>query len=184
MVPLGACGMTLTTGALGTSTTGANPGIVNVATGEGVLQAISSSAASAMTFDCDITPPSRLTSGKGLTLTGVRVFYGYQGAAALSSITGPAINTVTFSAAGGAAAGTVASAGGVLTTTAGTSHASPGAATTTGQCYSELSTFGTAITINSDLVRVTLEEVFNHTTASAATYQVCGIAIDFSNQVL
>jgi len=56
--------------------------------------------------------------------------------------------------------------------------------TTTGQCYSELTTFGTPFVANSDLTRYTAELVINHTTASLATYQLCGVAVDYTNGVL
>ena len=180
-VPLEACGFTLTTGALAAaSTTGQNPGIVNIAANNHVLQVSTSAAASAATLDCDITPEFSSASGKGIIISDVAIFYGYQGAAALSTITDATFKTVTYSAAGGAAAGTVSGAlGGSITLTAGTSHSTPGAVTTTGQCYSEDAAFGTPIVVNSNLARVTMEEVFNHTTASAATYQLCGVQVRY-----
>jgi hypothetical protein len=184
-VPLQACGMQLTTGALAAaSTVGQNPGIQYVAANNMVLGVTTSGAASAVTIDCDISPPSRTTSTKGITITGVRMFYGYQGAATPNSIAGPTFSQVVYSAAAGAAAATLTTVGGALTTTVGTSHSTPGAVTTTGQCYSELTTFGTPFVANSDLTRYTAELVINHTTASLATYQLCGVAVDYTNGVL
>ena len=180
-VPLEACSWTLTTGALAAaSTTGQLPGLVFAAANNSVLQVSTSAAASAATLDCDITPPYSAASGKGLLLSDVAIFYGYQGAAALSSIADAVFKNVTYSAAGGAAAGTVGSAlGGALTVTAGTSHGTPGAVTTTGQCYSEDVSFGTPILVNGNLQRTVMEEVFNHTAASAATYQLCGVLVRY-----
>lgn len=181
-VPLQACGFTLTTGALAAaSTTSQLPGELFIAANNSVLQVSTSAAASAATLDCDITPPYSTSTNKGVTITDVAVFYGYQGAAALSTIAGPTFANVTYSAATGAAAGTVSGAlGGSLTNNAGTSHAGPGAVTTTGQCYSEDTSFGTPIVVSGNLSRTTMEYVFNHATASAATYQLCGVLVRYT----
>lgn len=177
-VPLGACGLQMTTGALSLVVqTGQMPGIQNVAANNHVLEAISTAAASAATLDCDIEPLSKLTAGHGAIITDVVVYYGYQGAAALSTITTPTFSTVTYSVPGGAAAGTVAAAGGTINQTVGTSHSTPGAVTTTGQCYPEQSFFSTPIGLISDVGRVTMEQVFNHTAASIVTYQICGVHV-------
>ena len=180
-VPLEACGLNLTVGALAAaSTTGQLPGIVRAAAGNHVLQISTTAAANTTQLDCDISPPSRLTTGKGVTITGAQVYYGYQ-TTALTTITGPVVNTVTLPATGAAAAGTVASAGGSLTVTNGTSHSTPGAVTTTGQCYSENVLFGTPVTINSSTVRLTLEEQFAQSAAAATVLQICGVAVFYNN---
>lgn len=182
-VPLEACGLNLTAGALAAaSTTGQLPGIVRAAAGNSVLQISTTAAANTTQLDCDITPPTRLTSGRGVIVTGVQVYYGYQ-TTALTSITGPTVNSVTLpAAAGGAAAGTVVTtAGGTLTTTAGTSHGTPGAVTTSGQCYSELTTFGTPFAATSGNVRLTYEEAFAQSAAAATVLQICGVVVQYQN---
>lgn len=176
-VPLGSCSLTLSVGALGSSTTGANPGVFRAASGNTVLQVITTAAANTTQLTCDITPPpTRFTAGRGYVLNNAEVRYGYQ-TTALTTITGPIFNTVTYPATGAAAAGTVAAAGGTITTTVGTSHSTPGAVTTTGTCFNENANFTTPIVINNPLTKVTLEEAFAQSAAAATTMQVCGVNV-------
>lgn len=176
-VPLGACGLTLSAGALGTSTTSANPGVVRAAAGNDVLQIITTAAANTTQLDCDITPPpTKFTAGRGYVLTNAEVRFGYQ-TTALTSITGPAFNTVTYPASGAAATGTVAATGGTINTTVGTSHSTPGAVTTTGTCFNENDNFTTPIVINNPLTKVTLEEAFLQSAAAATQLQICGVNV-------
>lgn len=176
-VPLGACGLTLSAGALGTSTTGANPGVFRAASGNNVLQVITTAAANTTQLTCDITPPpTKFTAGRGYILNNAEIRFGYQ-TTALTSITGPIFNTVTYPASGSAATGTVAAAGGTINTTVGTSHSSPGAVTTTGTCFNENANFTTPIVINNPLTKVTMEEAFAQSAAAATTMQICGVNV-------
>lgn len=179
-VPLGACGLTLTTGALGSSTTGANPGINFAATGNAVLQVLTTSAASVTKLDCDVTPPTRSSSGKGVTVTGLQLFYGAQ-TTAFNAITAPTVQTVTYAATGGSSQGTVATAGGSLSVTPATLQL---ATTTTGQCYSENISFATPVSLNTALQRLTLEQIFNQNTAAVQTVQICGVQVFYNNNPL
>lgn len=176
-VPIGQCSLFLTVGALGTSTVGANPGVIRAATGNDVLQIITTGAANTVQLDCDISPPPmRTTAGRGYVLNGAEIRYGYV-TNALTTITGPVFNTVTYPASGSAATGTVAAAGGTITTIVGTSHSTPGAATTTGTCFNENAQFTTPIVINNPLTKVTLEEQFAQSAASATTLQICSVNV-------
>lgn len=181
-VPLGSCGINATTGALAAAGTvaGTNPGPLFVAANNFVLQAVTTAAANVLKLDCDITPPARSTAGRGINITSIQVFYGVQ-TTALTSITAPTLSTVTFAATGGGAQGTVAAFGGTLAVTPGTLQL---ATTTTGQCYSENISLGTPIFVNTDLQRITVEQIFNQTGAAATTLQICGIRVYFTNAIL
>lgn len=181
----GNCGLTLTTGTwaanVGAGTgAAALPGLVRAAAGNHVLQGTTSAAANTFVMDCDITPPTRVTALKGVTITAVDYLFGYQ-TTALTSIGTAATSSVTYGAAGAAAAGTVAAIGGALTVTPGTDHVTPGAVTTTGQCYHEKLAFGTPYAVVVDNTRLTLESSFLQSAAASTIMQVCGAVVYFSN---
>ena len=156
------------------------PAMVRVAAGETVLQATTTAAASALVVDCDLTPPTRTTSGKGVTVTGYQLWYAVQ-TTALTSITAPVVNTVTFPATGGTAAGTVASAGGSLTILPASLILTT---STSGACQSANVSFGTPVVLNTINQRLGTTWVFNQTGASAEVLQICGVQVFFNNNPL
>jgi hypothetical protein len=188
-VPPQDCNFALTTGTLAanspaTSGGASQPQMVRAAASNPVMQLTTTAAANTTEVTCDITPPSRLTAGKGVTINAVDYLFGYQ-TTALTTIGTATLNTVTYPAAGGSAAGTVATnAGGTLTVTAGTSHSSPGSTTTTGQCFNEKLTLGTPLSINTDSTRVSWTNTFAQSASAATVLQVCGSIVYYTNQVL
>lgn len=183
-VPPEQCHIALTTGTYAANPAncgGASaPGVCRAASGNPVLQLTTTAAANTTDMVCDITPPSRLTAGKGVTITAVDYLFGYQ-TTALTSIGTAVPNSVTYGAAGAAAQGTVASIGGALTVTAGTSHGTPGATTTGGQCYHESISFGTPYAVVVDSTRLTLQNTFVQSAAAATVLQICGAIVKYSN---
>jgi hypothetical protein len=189
----GGCTLFLTTGAyaaLPANAGGAStPGMVRVANQETVLEIVTTGAASAATLDCDLLPDDvRYTVGKGIQITGLQVYYGVQ-TSALTSVTAPQpITLLTFpTTPGGTAAGTNSipqSGGSNITATfnpvLGSAQLST---TTTGLCYRQSITFSSPIIINNPYQRLIFEEVFNQTAASAATYQLCGVQVQYSHVV-
>ncbi len=177
------CSMALTTGtfAANPATSGAlsAPSMVRAASGNSVLQLTTTAAANVTDIVCDFTPPSRLTAGQGIIINGINVLYGYQ-TTAPTSIGTVAPVSVTYPAPGGAAAGTVAAIGGALTVTPGTDHATPGAVTTTGQCYNEGIVFGTPYAVEVDNTRLSWQVLINQTAASATVAQVCGTVVHYT----
>lgn len=112
-------------------------------------------------------PGTRSTAGTGMTVTGVDVLYSIVGVTS-TSVGDPAFATVTGPAtAGGAAAGTVAAAGGSLTLlpTTGTWQKT---AVTSGLLYRGSATFGTAVALNTpyQLLTVTFLVTTPGTTAT------------------
>ncbi len=183
--PAGDCSMTLTTGTWAANVlqgTGAAaiPAQVKAATGNNVLQGTTTAAANTFDVTCDFTPPSRLTSGKGITINDITYLFGYQ-TTALTSIGTAGVNSVTYGAAGAAAQGVVAAAGGALTVTAGTNHGTPGALVASGACFNEKLAFGTPIPVITDLTRYTWQNTFVQSAASSTILQICGTIVHYSN---
>lgn len=177
IVPLNSIGLTVTTGALGTATAGTvNPGVLRVAANNDVVYALTTAATNAVALDADVTPPSKLTIGKGATINNIQVFYGVQ-TTALTSITSPTLSTVTYPASGAAAGATVAAAGGALTLNPVSLQLTT---TTSGQCFSENISLATPVLINTDLQRLVLEQLFNQSAAAATQLQVCGVIVHYS----
>jgi len=151
-----------------------------LATGSMVLTGTTNTTAGTIEVTCDLTAQSRTTVGKGLTISSVDLYYGVQ-TTALASIAAAQVSSVTFPAAGAAAAGTVAALGGTLTVTPGTLQL---ATTTSGQCYHENVSFGTAYAYNSGVVKVSLDQVFTTAGTTATTLQICGVAVNYTNTPL
>lgn len=153
------------------------------AAGNPVYQVTTNNTAGTVEVTCPINLPARLTSGKGVTLTAAALHYGVQ-TTALSSIATATVKSVTYptsTAAGAAAAGTVATAGGTLTVTPTSLQT---ATTTSGLCYSEKITFGTPISVNTANQQVTVDQVFTTAGTTATTLQVCGVGVWFTTQPL
>lgn len=178
------CSAYLTTGAFAANPANSGalvaPSIARAAANNTVFQVTTTGAASALTLDCNIAIPSKTSTGKGVLVTGINVFYGVQ-TSNLTSITLPTLSTVTYSAtAGGAAAGTVAAAGGTITTTPAIGSAQL-TTTTTGLCYQQAVNLTTPIQLNTSNQNLIMEEVFNQTATSAAVYQICGVQVVYQN---
>jgi hypothetical protein len=182
-VPPTSCSMQLSVGtfAANPATSGAlsAPSMVRAAAGNTVLQLTTTAAANTTIVTCDFTPPSRLLAGAGIVINNIEVLFGYQ-TTALTSIGTLTPTSVTYPAPGGAAAGTVAAAGGILTVTPGTDHATPGAVTTTGQMYNELIAFGTPVQVVTDRTRYTWANSFVQTAAAATILQIGGTIVHYT----
>lgn len=182
-VPPESCHIALTTGTYAANPANCGgqsaPAICRAASGNPVLQLTTTGAANTTDLVCDITPPTRLTANKGITINTVDYMFGYQ-TTALTSIGTAALDTVTYGAAGGAAQGTVGTFGGSITVTAGTSHGTPGAVTTTGQCYHESLALGTPYAHTTDNTRLTLQNTFVQSGAAATVLQVCGAIVRYT----
>lgn len=143
------------------------PKWILAASGEPVYEFKTDTTGGTVKIDCILAlPPSRSTSGTGNTVTGVDVLYSIVGVTA-TSVSDPSFSTVTGpGTAGGAAAGTVASAGGSLTLlpTTGTWQA---AAVTSGLLYRGSATFGTPVAVNTvnQLLTITITVTTPGTTA-------------------
>ena len=176
------CSMALTTGVFAANPANSGaltaPALVRAASSNSVLQLVTTGAANTTDVVCDFTPPSRLTSGKGITINSIGYLFGYQ-TTALTSIGTAAVNSITY-AAPGSAAGTVAAAGGSLTPVGGINHGTPPVVTTTGQCYNEGLTFGTPYAVVTDRVRLVWQNTFVQSAASATTMQICGTMVYYT----
>jgi len=168
----GACQVTATSGAFAAG----SPAVTRLAANHLVLQATTTAAASTLAVTCDLTPPSKLTAGHGATINDITVFYGVQ-TTAFSSISAATVSSVSYPAAGGAAAGTVAAIGGTLTVTPGTLQT---ALTTSGLLYTEKIAFGTAYAVNTDVQKISYDQVFNNTAAAALTLQFGGALVHYT----
>src|SRR5581483_1110028 len=93
-----------------------SPIVTTAAAGNQVYSVTTNTTAGTIEVTCPINVPSRLTTGKGVTLTAASLLYGVQ-TTALSSIAAATVKSVTYpasTAGGAAAAGTVANAAGSL----------------------------------------------------------------------
>ena len=183
-VPLGSCGLSVpTTGvwAAGPASAGTyvGPLVVRAAAGEPVLQGTTTGAASAIVLDCDLTVPSRSTAGKGALVTGYQLWYAVQ-TTALTSITAPLVNTVTFPVSGGTAAGVVAAVGGALT---GNPIFASLVLTTSvsGACQSANVSFATPVALSTLNQKLTTTWVFNQAAAASEIFQFCGAQVFYVN---
>lgn len=182
VVPLGDCQVTIGAGTFaaavltGAGNGAANPGPFRTAAGSTVLQAITTAATSALNLDCDLTPVTKLTTGKGAFINNIQIFYGVQ-TTALTSITAPTVQSLTYPATGAAAGLTNAAAGGALTVTPTLQLTT----TTSGQCFSENIALGTPINAFVDLQRLTVDQIFNQSAAAAQTLQICGVIVHYTN---
>ncbi len=124
------------------------PKWITPAAGQAVLEYKTDTTAGSVAITCILNlPPTRSTSGTGMTVTGVDVLYGIVGVTA-TSVSDPSFATITAPAtAGGSATGTVAAAGGALTLlpTTGTWQAT---LATAGLLYRGSATFGTPVALN------------------------------------
>lgn len=176
----GDCVMFATAGAFAANSAGAGtitgPAVVRIAANNWLLQGITTAAANSLAVECDIDVPSRNTPGRGILITSVQLFYGVQ-TTALTSITPPTLNSLTYPATGAAAGITSASVPGGLTVTPGVLQL---ATTTSGQCYSENIKLATPFALVALNQRLTLEQIFNQAAAASTQLQFCGAIVYFS----
>ena len=162
-------------GSLATTTTTTDNGMVPAATGNVVHQFTTNTTGGTTEFTCPFNVPSPLlNSAKGVVITDVEFLYGVQ-TTAISSIAAATVKSVTYPAVGGAAAGTVAGAGGTI---AALPASLQKATTTTGLCYSEGLTMGTPIFAQTDNQSFAVDQVFTNS-AAATVYQLCGIEVHY-----
>lgn len=149
-------------------------GLVRAAAGNGGIQFWTvDNAGGTLTVNCLIDVAKRL--GSSAKITSIEFMYGMQ-ATAPTAIAAMAVNTVAHATPGAAAAGTVATAGGVKTVTPSVLQF---AATTTGQCYNERVSFATPIQFV-DGMTLTIEHAFTFG-AATGTLQVCGIQVNYTD---
>lgn len=154
-----------------------SPKFTPVATGNAVLSVTTDTTAGTLQLVCDVNVATRLTSGKGVTVTDISLLYGVQ-TTALASIAAPTVKKVTYPAVGGSAAGTVADAGGTLAILPASLQLTT---TTTGLCFNEGITLGTPLVMNTDIRRIVVNQVFTTAGTSATTLQVCGLIVHYTN---
>jgi hypothetical protein len=157
-----------------------SPKFTPVATGNSVLSVTTDTTAGTLQVVCDVNVGTRLTTGKGVTVTDISLFYGVQ-TTNLASIAAPTVKKVTYPAVGGAAAGTVADAGGTLAILPASLQLT---ATTTGLCFNEGITLGTPLVMNTDIRRIVVNQVFTTAGSAATTLQVCGLLVHYTNSPL
>ena len=140
-----------------------------------VLYVTTNTVGGVVALTCDINVPTRLTVGKGVSITAIDLLYGAQ-TIPIASIGAASVKTVTYplsTAAGVAAAGTVGTAlGGTVTVTPTTLQLTD---TTTGQCFNQKLSFGTPIDVNTTNTKLGFEQQFTLTGTSATTLEVCGL---------
>jgi len=168
-----------TAGCLVTPTTAtvASPQLyVRAALNNTVYSVTTNAAAGSFEIDCDLAQglATRLTGGKGLSITAINVLYGMQNVVP-TSIADAIFGTITYPAVGGAASGTVTQPL-ASTVTPGISHSTP-VATTSGQCYKEGNVLTVPLVFTSLIPRLTYSQVFSQTAASATVVQVCGFQV-------
>lgn len=184
-----ACSMTATTGAFAAGsgpTTVAAPQLIRAATGNMILVATTTAAANAIEVICDITVPGWQLNGpsKGVTIKQVNILYGVQ-TTALTSIGAAVINSVTYpnsTAAGAAAAATVASIGGSLTVTPTSLQLTT---TTLGQCFNEALVLATPFVENNGNpnIQYTVDQVFNQTAAASTVLNICDVYVTYDEVI-
>lgn len=157
----------------------AGPAMLRAAANNVVLSGTTNVTAGTIAVTCAFDIPTRVTASVGSVIADVSLLYGVQ-TTALSSIAAATVSSVTYPAAGGAAAGTVASAGGAVTVTPGTLQLTT---TTTGQCFNEKLAFGTPIQATTDLRRMTVDQVFTTAGTTATTLQICGVLVHYTAPV-
>lgn len=155
------------------------PKWILAAAGEPLLEFKTDTTGGTVAVDCIVRiPASRSTSGTGITVTGVDVLYGIVGVSA-TTVGDPSFKTVTGpSTAGGAAAGTVAAAGGSLTLlpTTGTWQATAASA---GLLYRGSATFGTPVAINTLTQLLTVSFLVTTPGTTACQIDLAGFTVKF-----
>lgn len=151
-----------------------------------VLKGISNAAAGTMTLTCNILIPTRVTATRGATLKDITLFLASSatgsgvvptsvGTSTLGSITFPAAattetaSTVTPVAAGGTVTTTGAGATGFLT-----------AVTTDGAFYTVKHTYGTLVTLSTDLQILQYTFPILQSAASVSTLYTPGLVVHYT----
>lgn len=147
------------------------------AAGEPLLEYKTDTTAGSVSVSCIINmPASRSTSGTGMTVTGVDILYSIVGVTA-TSVGDPSFSTVTGPAtAGGAATGTVASAGGSLTLLP-VSGSWQKTAVTSGLLYRGSATFGTPVALNTPYQLLTVTFVVTTPGTTAEQIDLAGFTV-------
>lgn len=176
IVPPGSCAVKASASAGATNST-------LVAVGANFTPAIegNTTAAATQTVSCLGSVPTRLTSGKGITIQNVVLQYGVV-TTAFTSTTAPVVGTITFPAPGvGETPSVIApvAAGGSLTVLPVIGSANL-TAQTAGAFFSEKVTFGTPIVVNTDLVSLFFQQGFVQGGAATSLLDVTGLIVHYT----
>jgi hypothetical protein len=167
IVPISNCAFTAAT----TAFTG-TPGMVRLAANQLAWSGTTNTTAGTITMTCDLGLEGRTTPGLGFIAKDIAVQYGVQ-TTALSSIATPTVKTNAYPAYGGAAADTLASVGGTITSSPASLQL---ATTTSGYFYNADFSLGTPFTL-SDQTKVSFEMVFTTAGTTATTLQISGLLV-------
>jgi hypothetical protein len=186
-VPPGACGF------------GSSGGTITPATANGVIsigasflnvnQIATTTGTETATLSCDITPPSRLTAGKGVTIAGLLLEYG-NSTGVTGTCNAPTINAITLPVAGASETPSAVTpgsttAGGTLTVTPVVGSCNT-AAVTAGQLYSEGVSFGTPAVFNSSAtapIKLFFQQGFVGPASASYTLYTAGVDVYYNNVV-
>jgi hypothetical protein len=166
MVPVSNCAFTAATTAFTSS------GLTRLAANQIAWSGTTNTTAGTVTMTCDLGLEGRTTSGLGFVAKDVAVQYGVQ-TTALSSIATPTLKTNGYPSYGSAAADTLASVGGTLTSTPASLQL---ATTTSGNFYNADFSVATPFTLT-DQTKVSFEIVFTTAGTTATTLQVSGLLV-------
>lgn len=179
VVPLGACAWGSSGGTVTPST---SQGLLAVgASLTNVLQIATTTGTETATLSCDIAPPSRLTTGKGITITSAIVEYG-NSTGNLASMNLPTLSTITMPAPSTSetpSTVTPVGVGGTITTTPAVASANL-TAVTAGAFYSEAVSVGTPLVYNSSLTTPTkliLSQGFVGPSSASLTLYAGGVVV-------
>lgn len=136
-------------------------------------------------FTCVITVPSRLTAGKGVTITDITYLYSVQTTTATSMVAST-LNTFTAPAAGAsetASSATLVAAGGSLTQTPVVASANL-TSVSAGQYYSEKVALGTPFTVTTDLQPLVFTFEIDQSASAAQIVTTPGLVVHYQNTPL
>lgn len=179
IVPAASCGFRTSGTAGATNNTIVNDG----ASFTPVIQGSSTAAgASNNTLTCNVIIPTRLTAGKGITITDITVAYGVQ-TTALTSLGAPTISTITLPTPGTAETASTVTPVAIapaLTVTPVVGSANLGL-TTAGSYFTEKVAIASPfLALNSDLTLVQFAQVFAQSAAAAQLISVPGLIVHYN----
>ena len=179
-IPETACGGAVT----GTAGSGNATDIVATSGGARVFRLSSTNAgASVDTFTCIFTLPSRLTAGKGVTITDLTFLVSDQTTQA-TSVTLPTLKTFTAPAAVDpetANSATFVTAGGTITQTPTSAQFAAYTAVSAGQFFTIKAALGTPVAVNTDLQVFQVVWVLSQSASAAMVLETPGFFVHYSN---
>jgi hypothetical protein len=178
VLPASACASSVTSG---TGGTGNNTYIIDGSVT--ALKANSTASTATLAITCDLSLPTRLTSGAGIVIQDVTFLYSQQGTnTTLSMVASPTLGTFTAPVASTsetASSATLVSAGGTLTYTPAVASANL-TAVSAGQYYSEKVGLGTPFAVNTNLQDLILQFSFANSGSVAMLITVPGVIVHYS----